>query len=97
MAFQQPGVSALANWVLSLITDSLFSSEGIEEALKRLHGTKKLAEPSYATTSGLKFGILTASIGQPSVFLFNTYNGIGNTRSGYHVVDNDATAELWEV
>lgn len=89
--------NSIFRWLVSIFTDGLYPSQGIERTFKQIHGEKKITGSSYATTIGAKIGVLTASVAPPSVFLFNNYNGIGNVRSGYRVADDCDMIQTWEV
>jgi hypothetical protein len=75
----------------------VYEPQGIEKALMKLHGNNKMTDISYATHIGAKVGVLAATTENPSVYLFTNYNGVGNPRSGYHVIRTSENAELWEM
>ncbi|OAQ60196.1 patatin-like phospholipase [Pochonia chlamydosporia 170] len=52
-------------------------------SLQHVHGHQKLTDPSHAHTIGAKIGVLTANTDQPTIHLFNNYNGHGEERAGY--------------
>ncbi|CAG9939340.1 unnamed protein product [Clonostachys rosea f. rosea IK726] len=93
----QPESVGLLRWILSFFTDSVYEPQGIEKALMKLHGNNKMTDISYATHIGAKVGVLAATTENPSVYLFTNYNGVGNPRSGYHVIRTSENAELWEI
>ncbi|KAI0810076.1 acyl transferase/acyl hydrolase/lysophospholipase [Xylaria sp. FL0064] len=102
-AFRNPVPELLLNlfvvlkWIHLILFGCLYSARGIENALKRVFGDKKMANLSYATAVGTKVGILTASVKQPSTNLFTNYNGVGDARVGYIVPRDCDAVKTWEV
>ncbi|KAI0525818.1 acyl transferase/acyl hydrolase/lysophospholipase [Xylaria bambusicola] len=84
-------------WIHLILFGCLYSARGIETALKRVFGDKKMASLSYATTVGTRVGILAASVEQPSTNLFTNYNGVGDARVGYIVPRDCDAVKTWEV
>lgn len=93
----RPYDTPLLKWVRALFLDALYPSEGMERALESICGNQTIAGMSYASEIGAKFGLLAASVSQPSVSIFTNYNGIGETRSGYNVPRGLSHTEAWKV
>jgi hypothetical protein len=96
-AFQPRVENTLCKWILALLKGSIYPATGIAKALQQVHGHQKLTDPSHAHTIGAKIGVLTASINQPAVHLFNNYNGHGEKRVGYCAMGGCESVETWEV
>lgn len=65
--------------------------------MKQVFGTNKITDYCYANRVGTRFGILAASVAEPTVCLFTNYNGVGTQRSGYQVPQGYNKAEVWEM
>ncbi|KAH6884963.1 acyl transferase/acyl hydrolase/lysophospholipase [Thelonectria olida] len=87
----------ILNWIYSILSGSFYSERGIEGALRRVFGSKKITDMCYANTIGAKVGIPAASILQPSTCLFTNYNGIGKDRTGYYIPKDCEAVKIWEV
>lgn len=88
---------SVLKWVRSFFLDALYPSAGIEGELKAIYGNQRITDMSYASEVGVKFGLLTASVAQPSVCLFTNYNGVGGKRDGYHVPRGFEQVKAWEM
>lgn len=95
--FGANGVNSILNWVRSFFSGAMYCPDGIEQALKTVYGGQKITDMSYASEVGAKFGLLAASVAQPSVCLFTNYNGVGDARSGYHVPRGFDQVKAWEM
>ncbi|KAF5528875.1 patatin phospholipase, partial [Fusarium mexicanum] len=86
-----------ANWIRSILLDSMYAESNIETPLKTAFGDGVLTEAPYAKRVGSKIGVLTATVVRPSLCLFTNYNGIGKERDGYLVLREADNVKTWEV
>jgi hypothetical protein len=96
-AFRPKVESSICKWIFALLKGSIYPDSGIAKALQHVHGHQKLTDPSHAHTIGARIGVLTANTDQPTVHLFNNYNGHGESRAGYCAMEGCELVETWEV
>lgn len=87
----------LLNYIFSMFTGALYSSRSVDAAMKGVFGHCKLTDYCYADRVGTRFGVLAATVSQPTICLFTNYNGVGSPRSGYEVPQGYNKAEAWEM
>ena len=71
-----PFLSRIHRLLLSWFKDSLYPAECIETALQNAFGDRKILDPSYATSEGVKVGVPVAK--GETLCLFTNYNGVGD-------------------
>ncbi|KAI1655482.1 acyl transferase/acyl hydrolase/lysophospholipase [Daldinia decipiens] len=85
-------------WIHLVFLGCLYPSKGIDGALVKVFGNKRMANPSYATLTGTKIGVLaTTNTKVPVTYMFTNYNGIGEARVGYVVHQGRNDVKTWEV
>ncbi|KAH7031045.1 acyl transferase/acyl hydrolase/lysophospholipase [Microdochium trichocladiopsis] len=91
------GIYFTLKWLQLLLFGHLYSNRGIEKALQKAFGEKRLMAPSYATTSGTKFGVLTTSTERPSTYVFANYIGPSSQKKGYSIAQSSLDTRTWQV
>lgn len=72
-------IQRLVVWYLS---DSLYSAENLEAALKKTFTSdKSIFDCSYATGIGAKLGFPVTTVSETSSCIFTNYNGVGTRAS----------------
>jgi hypothetical protein len=74
---QIPLLCHLQEFLTCWLHDSLYPATHIEEALRNTFGETKLSDSTYATTAGIKVGLLAASVNEEAIVL-TTIMGLVN-------------------
>ena len=93
-AFNEPSRGNIWKWMCSLISDSLHSHRGIEQALRDVYGERRFLHPSYANEIGTKLVIVSATVKDPMPCLFTNCNLA--PCPGY-LIPNCRDVKTWEV
>ncbi|EXL65030.1 hypothetical protein FOPG_18729 [Fusarium oxysporum f. sp. conglutinans race 2 54008] len=100
VAFRPPSTVSVpgVNWIRAILSDSIYSEDDIEIALRSVFGETAFTETAYAQRIGAKIGIPAATIDHPSsLCLFTNYNSSNQERRGYRVLAEAENIKTWEV
>jgi hypothetical protein len=79
-----PFISAIEKMIISYFEDSLYSPEGLEDALKQVFGdTMTMFSSTYAATIGTKIAVTATTIPGSSLCLFRNYKKVSKRYKEY--------------
>lgn len=96
-----PLVSAVLQFLISIICDGRYPPKNLESVLQRVFGRKCILDSSVESEMGILAGIIVTNIKDTSASVFTNYNAVGNRKNhcDYSVMTTDPAARplLWEI